>query len=171
MKDNKNKNEASMGPQGTQVFDLDEVNKMVAAEISNSRTSTANIPAFIGLSSSLNGQKFILAKDKLEVGRRPNSDIVLNETSVSSMHAQIIKDGANWKVLNLLSSNGTFVNGEKIVEKIIQLGDRVAFAEAEFVFTLIDEEKQIKTSHGNLPITLAAVGLLLAFSALYFFVL
>ena len=171
MTNNKNNEHASMGPQGTQVFDLDEVNKMVAEEIANSRSSTANTPALIGLSSNLTGQQFVLLKSKIEVGRRPNSDIVLNENSVSAMHAQIIKDGVNWKVLNLLSSNGTFVNGEKVVEKIINIGDRIAFAEAEFVFTLVDEEVIKDAGSNKLPMILAAVGVVAAFSALYYFIL
>jgi pSer/pThr/pTyr-binding forkhead associated (FHA) protein len=172
MTNNKNNETASTGPQGTQVFDLDEVNKMVADEIANSRSNTANIPALVGLSSSHSGQQFILSKDKIEVGRRPNSDIVLNENSVSAMHAQIIKAGDGWKVLNLLSSNGTFVNGEKVVERIINVGDRIAFAEAEFVFTLVDDETQVTSKSSNsFPLILIAVGVIAAFSALYFFVL
>lgn len=130
--------DSAMGPQGTQVFDVDSVNQMLAAEIAESQSADASIPALIGISKSVTGQKFILSKSKLEVGRRPNSDVSIEDNSVSSMHAQIISSEGQWKVLNLLSSNGTFVNGEKVVEKDIFPGDRVAFAGAEFVFTLID---------------------------------
>lgn len=132
-------NESPVGPQGTQMFDLDDVNKMVAQEIANAYSPEAETPALIGVSPNVSGQQFILSKDKIEVGRRPNSDITLNVSSVSSMHAQIIKQDSQWKLLNLLSSNGTFINGEKVVERIIHKGDRVAFADAEFVFTFIDD--------------------------------
>jgi pSer/pThr/pTyr-binding forkhead associated (FHA) protein len=171
MTNNKNNGQTPTGPQGTQVFDLDEVNKMVAAEIANSRSSTANTPALVGLSSTLSGQQFILSKNKIEVGRRPNSDIVLNENSVSAMHAQILSDGQSWKVLNLLSSNGTFVNGEKVVEKKINIGDRISFAEAEFVFTLVDEEIERTLESSKLPLILTAAGVIIAFSALYYFII
>ncbi|TQV86997.1 FHA domain-containing protein [Aliikangiella coralliicola] len=168
---NKDDREKSMGPQGTQVFELDEVNKMIAAEIAESQSVSATIPALIGVSNNVTGQKFVLSKNKLEVGRRPNSDISLNESSVSAMHAHIIRDGENWKVLNLLSSNGTFVNGEKIVEKTITPGDRVAFAGAEFVFTLIDEPLAKKSTSKNLALVLVAVGLVAAFGGLLYFIL
>lgn len=167
-KDNK---DAPTGPQGTQVFDVDAVNKMIAAEIAESQTTDANIPALTGVSANVSGQRFILDKDKIEVGRRPNSDIVLDVSSVSAMHAQVIRQGEKWKVLNLLSSNGTFVNGEKIVEKEILPGDRVAFAGAEFVFTLIDEPHPRKRSNKNLALVLVATGLVAAFGGLLYFII
>ncbi len=166
-----NKNKVSIGPQGTQVFDLNEVNKMIAAEIANAQSDTACVPTLVGISSDINGQQFILNKDKIEVGRRPSSDLLLNESSVSAMHAQIIKTGDNWKVLNLLSSNGTFVNGEKIVEKIIQAGDRIAFAEAEFVFTYIDKPLTENKLNVKVILFVTAVILISAFAGLLYFIL
>ncbi len=138
-KNKNNQTNQSLGPQGTQVFELDDVNKMLAAEIAQEQSATASTPALIGISEKVSGERFILGKNKLEVGRRPNSDLVIDDASVSSMHAQIIADGENWKVLNLLSSNGTFVNGEKVSEKLITSGDRVKFANAEYVFTFVDD--------------------------------
>jgi len=159
------------GPQGTQVFELDDVNKMIADKISQSQSSTATTPALIGVSESVSGVQIILTKDKLEVGRRPTSDIVLDEASVSSMHAQLINHEGQWKVLNLLSSNGTFVNGEKVSEKFIVPGDRIAFAGAEFVFTLIDEPMPGKRKSRNFALILVATALVGAFAGLFYFIL
>ena len=143
-----------MGPQGTQVFELDEVNKMIAKEIVEAKSDNANMPALIGVSNDVIGQQYILRKSKIEIGRRPSSDIVLTESSVSSMHAQIVVDGDGWKVLNLLSSNGTFVNGKKIVQQAIVEGDMIGFAGSEFVFSLVEDDlpKQSKESKNNLVI-------------------
>ncbi len=136
------------GPQGTQVFELDEVNKMIAKEIVESRSENASMPALIGVSNDVIGQQFILRKNKIEIGRRPNSDIVLTESSVSSMHAQIIAVDDGWKVLNLLSSNGTFINGEKTSEGKIVEGDMIAFGGSEFVFSLVEDDLP---SHSKKP--------------------
>ncbi len=166
-----NDNNTPLGPQGTQMFDLSDVNKMIAEEIISSQSENASTPALIGISPNVSGQKFILDKDKLEVGRRPNSDISLNVPSVSSMHAHIIQQEEQWKLLNLLSSNGTYINGEKITEQIINQGDRVSFADAEFVFALVDEKpilpkKSIKQKmdasniFGLIVLILAFVGIL-----------
>jgi len=159
------------GPQGTQVFELDEVNKLIAKEIMESRSESANMPALIGVSNDVIGQQFILRKSKIEVGRRPNSDIVLAAASVSSMHAQIISDDEGWKVLNLLSSNGTFINGEKTVEGKIVEGDMIAFGGSEFVFSLVEDDlpKQSNKSMNNLIIV--GVVFAIAISALIFVLL
>lgn len=147
-----NDDASKMGPQGTQVFEVDEINKMVAKEILDSQSENADMPALIGISSDVVGKQYILRKDKVEVGRRPSSDIVLTESSVSLMHAQVIQSEGEWKVLNLLSSNGTYVNGEKVVNQILKQGDMIAFAGSEFVFSLVedDEVEEESSSRSNL---------------------
>ena len=167
-----NKTEEGTGPQGTQAFTVDEVNKMIAEEIINSQSNEASIPALIGLSSGLTGKRFIFDNKKFIIGRNSDNFIVLSEPSVSSMHAQIRKVEAGWKLMNLLSSNGTFVNGEKVTEKIIIPGDRIAFAEAEFIFGLVDEEaKEENKSRGNnlMFITAAAIVSLLFIATLIYY--
>lgn len=144
---NKEKSKESVGPQGTQFFNLGDVNKMIAAKEAEMQSEAGAIPALVGTSNSVKDQKFVFTKDKLEIGRRHNSDIALNVASVSAMHAQIIKDGSEWKVINLLSSNGTFVNGEKVTSKVIRAGDHISFAGAEFIFTFFDPEE--KASSGS----------------------
>jgi len=167
----KNKTPGKTGPQGTQVFEVNEINKMIAKEIIESQTESANMPALVGVSNDVIGQQYILRKNKIEVGRRPNSDIVLNEASVSSMHAQLIREGNNWKVLNLLSSNGTFVNGEKVIDKILQTGDMIAFAGSEFVYSMVEDDMPTSKSSGSNLFIVTGVILAVAFSALIFFLL
>ena len=164
-----NDDASKMGPQGTQVFEVDEINKMVAKEIVDSQSENADMPALIGISSDVVGTQYILRKDKVEIGRRPSSDIVLTESSVSSMHAQIIQSEGEWKVLNLLSSNGTFVNGEKVINQVLKPGDMIAFAGSEFVFSLVEDdevEEESSSSNKFLPLVIGGViaaGILLWF--------
>jgi len=164
-----NDDASKMGPQGTQVFEIDEINKMVAKEILDSQSENADMPALIGISSDVVGTQYILRKDKVEIGRRPSSDIVLTESSVSSMHAQIIQSEGEWKVLNLLSSNGTFVNGEKVINQVLKPGDMIAFAGSEFVFSLVEDdevEEESSSSNKFLPLVIGGViaaGILLWF--------
>ena len=167
----KDEQDSSMGLQGTQVFDVDSVNQMIAAEIAESQSANATTPAFIGVSNQISGQKFILNKSKMEIGRRPNSDIVLDDSSVSAMHAQVIQDGQDWKVLNLLSSNGTFVNGEKVAEQILNPGDRISFAGVEFVFAYVDEPKPGKEKSGNGALIFTAAALLIALGGVLYFLI
>jgi pSer/pThr/pTyr-binding forkhead associated (FHA) protein len=166
-------NNTPLGPQGTQMFDASDVNKMIAEQIISLQPEGASTPALIGISPNVSEQKYILDKDKLEVGRRPNSDISLNSSGVSSMHAHVIQQDGLWKVMNLLSSNGTYVNGEKITEAIIKPGDRVAFADSEFVFALVGDgmksskSNASKNNKGLLVFSLLAIGAGLIAGAYY----
>ena len=74
-------------------------------------------------------------------------------------------------MLNLLSSNGTFVNGEKVSERFIVPGDRIAFAGVEFVFTLVDEPLHAKHSSKNVALLMVAAALVAAFAGLFYFIL
>ena len=170
MSDNKEK-PGRTGPQGTQVFEINEINKLIAKEIVEAQSHGANMPALIGVSSDVIGQQYILRKDKIEIGRRPSSDIVLSEASVSSMHAQLIREGDSWKVLNLLSSNGTFVNGKKVVNQVLQAGDMIAFAGSEFVYSMVEDDMPNSASSGNYNLIITGFILAIAISALIFFLL
>jgi len=144
-----NKSEDGTGPQGTQAFNVDDVNKMIAEEIINSQSSEASTPVLIGLSTGITGKCFVFDDNEFSIGRNADNFIVLTQPSVSSTHAKIRKVDAGWKIMNLLSSNGTFVNGKKVTEKVIVPGDRIAFAEAEFVYGLVDQKEDAEKPNRN----------------------
>jgi ABC-type multidrug transport system ATPase subunit/pSer/pThr/pTyr-binding forkhead associated (FHA) protein len=55
---------------------------------------------------------------KLQLGRHPDNDIVLTEPTVSAFHAQVERVGQRYRVKDLGSSNGTFVNNQRIDEEV-----------------------------------------------------
>ncbi len=55
-----------------------------------------------------------LTGDEAVLGRHPECTIQLNSNMVSRKHARVFRDGESWKVEDLGSGNGTFVNGQKI---------------------------------------------------------
>jgi PAS domain-containing protein len=61
------------------------------------------------------------------VGRAPQCDVVINANGVSKQHAKITVQGDKCIITDLGSSNGTFVNGAKIKDRIVKIGDRIAF--------------------------------------------
>ncbi|HEY8376377.1 MAG TPA: SpoIIE family protein phosphatase [Nannocystis sp.] len=72
---------------------------------------------------------------RVVVGRSPDCDIVLNTTSVSRQHAELISDGAGWRVRDLGSRNGTGVNGTRVAgERVLQSGDVLRIDEFDLVF-------------------------------------
>lgn len=94
-------------------------------------------PSLVGLSGSIKGQSFKLKGDRWKIGRDSKEcDIVLEDSGVSSFHAQIINEGATWKLINLMSSNGSFVNGQKVQTAYLNSGDRLRFGGTEMMFNL-----------------------------------
>ena len=53
-------------------------------------------------------------KTLIQIGRDPSNDVVLSSPNVSRFHAQIERVGQRYRVTDLRSSNGTFVNGERV---------------------------------------------------------
>lgn len=66
------------------------------------------------------------------VGRDEGNDLVLAHPEVSRRHARIERDGQGWRVVDLRSTNGTWVNGERIDAASVSIGDDVAFAGLRF---------------------------------------
>lgn len=120
------------GPQGTQVFSRDEVSQLID-EAAGEPTSGSRAE-LTGLSSSVSGQSFALGATRLVVGRADNCDLRLEDSSVSSEHARLVRDSAGWRVVNLLSTNGTFVNDRKVSSSALANGDRIRFGRVEFRF-------------------------------------
>jgi hypothetical protein len=77
---------------------------------------------------------FLLASPVLTVGRSNSNDIVLPDLSISKQHAQISQDSRGWKVADLNSTNGTWVNGERNPEKRLKAGDEVRMGIYTFRF-------------------------------------
>lgn len=51
---------------------------------------------------------------RISIGRARNNDIVVEDASVSKMHAHLIEEGAGFKITDASSHNGTVVNGTKL---------------------------------------------------------
>lgn len=83
-----------------------------------------------------NGDAFEVPQGETVIGRDLGLGLSLpNETTVSRRHASMRRTGSTVFVKDLGSSNGTFVNGAKIVDEVvIRPGDQVQFGQAQFRF-------------------------------------
>jgi pSer/pThr/pTyr-binding forkhead associated (FHA) protein len=68
------------------------------------------------------------------IGRSPISDIVLDDSFVSSTHARLVPRGQLWFVEDLGSTNGTFVDGRETQEAQLKLDTRVRIGETTFLY-------------------------------------
>lgn len=65
-------------------------------------------------SGSMQGQELELSGDGLTIGRSPDSSLVIQDDYTSTHHARIEVRGANWLLRDLDSTNGTFLDGNKL---------------------------------------------------------
>jgi hypothetical protein len=80
------------------------------------------------------GRTFELAGDELSIGREAGNDIVLGESGVSRHHARLIAQGDGWVAVDLGSSNGMFVNGERVTRRPLAPGDQLRIGKHVFVY-------------------------------------
>ncbi|MGN6089275.1 MAG: FHA domain-containing protein [Actinomycetales bacterium] len=80
------------------------------------------------------GSRFLLDSDLTSAGRHPESDIFLDDVTVSRRHAEFVRDGARFKVRDVGSLNGTYVNRERIDEIVLAGGDEVQIGKFRLVF-------------------------------------
>lgn len=140
--DNRNQQDRE-GPQGTRVFSQSEVDQLLADAATPN--DAGKQPSLRGVTAPIAGQRFILSDYRLVLGRANSCDIVIEEPSVSSEHARISRDEEGWRVANLLSTNGTFVNDSRVRAARLRDGDRVRLGRVEMVFEYPGDSQAART--------------------------
>lgn len=87
------------------------------------------------------GKRFDLQGDAVSIGRDASNQIQICDSEVSRQHAQILRDEEGYLLVDLDSSNGTFVDMEKVHERRLNTGDRVSLGRTLLVFTDADESE------------------------------
>jgi pSer/pThr/pTyr-binding forkhead associated (FHA) protein len=80
------------------------------------------------------GSRFLLDSDLTTAGRHPESDIFLDDVTVSRRHAEFYRQGKTFTVRDVGSLNGTYVNRERIEESGLNAGDEVQVGKFRLVF-------------------------------------
>lgn len=80
------------------------------------------------------GARFLLDSDEVSTGRHPDSDIFLDDVTVSRKHATFRREDEVFLVRDAGSLNGTYVNRERIDEATLKTGDEVQIGKFRLVF-------------------------------------
>jgi len=80
------------------------------------------------------GQRFPLKQNEIFLGRDPQSDIFLDDITVSRKHARVDIQGASVKVIDVGSLNGTYVNGIRTDLAVLKHGDEVQIGKFKLIF-------------------------------------
>ena len=83
------------------------------------------------LSAGMNGRTHELNVDKTTIGRVEDNTFQIADPSVSSHHAEVILQGSDVLFRDLNSTNGSFLNGEKITETILKPGQTLRLGQIE----------------------------------------
>ncbi len=80
------------------------------------------------------GSRFLLDADVVSAGRHPDSEIFLDDVTVSRRHAEFHRDGDSFTVSDVGSLNGTYVNRDRIDRVQLTDGDEVQIGKYRLVF-------------------------------------
>jgi hypothetical protein len=80
------------------------------------------------------GSRFVLEGELTRVGRHPDSDIFLDDITVSRRHAEFVHSGGQYHVRDVGSLNGTYLNRERIEDAPLVSGDEVQIGKFKLVF-------------------------------------
>jgi pSer/pThr/pTyr-binding forkhead associated (FHA) protein len=80
------------------------------------------------------GSRFGLDVDLVTAGRHPESDIFLDDVTVSRRHAQFVRIEGGYLVKDVGSLNGTYVNRQRIDEAVLSGGDEVQIGKYRLVY-------------------------------------
>ncbi|HEV7509982.1 MAG TPA: sigma 54-interacting transcriptional regulator [Thermoanaerobaculia bacterium] len=97
-------------------------------------------PRLIAVSGPLAGQTFALGTERLTLGRDHGNTVHLRDLAVSRHHCELEADGGRFRLRDLDSRHGTFVNGVPVRERDLEPGDLIALGGSLFLFQTREEE-------------------------------
>lgn len=89
------------------------------------------------------GRRFDLDEEAISLGRDNDNHIQLHDSEVSRHHAEVRADESGFLLVDLSSSNGTFVNGTAVTEHQLGNGDRVQLGRSLMIFTGNDDSSSL----------------------------
>jgi Nif-specific regulatory protein len=124
-------------------------------------------PRLAAIAGPLKGRTFTLTEAETSIGRESASQICLSDPSVSRRHSILKREGELFKISDLESLNGTFVNDVPVKERFLEHGDRVRIGDHTFSFllregdvpstssTVLLDETKITTGSNTLQVRIA----------------
>ncbi len=116
----------------TATYRIDESGELVPMEIGE---VTAHGPALvIRAGGGRVGESFAVEGERMTIGRRPDSDVFLDDITVSRDHALLIHRSDHWHLDDCGSLNGTYINRRRIDSQRLEDGDEVQIGKYKLTF-------------------------------------
>jgi pSer/pThr/pTyr-binding forkhead associated (FHA) protein len=125
----------------TSVFRADFLNELDAPAAAGSDSGVSGVEGLPTGSALLvvkrgpnAGSRFLLDQATTSAGRHPDSDIFLDDVTVSRRHAEFRLETSEFQVVDVGSLNGTYVNREPVDSAVLANGDEVQIGKFRLVF-------------------------------------
>jgi pSer/pThr/pTyr-binding forkhead associated (FHA) protein len=116
----------------TATYRIDETGELVPVEIGE---VTTHGPALvIRAGGGRVGESFPVEGERMSIGRRPDSEVFLDDVTVSRDHALLIRRGDDWYLDDCGSLNGTYVNRTRIESQRLDEGDELQIGKYKLTF-------------------------------------
>jgi hypothetical protein len=114
---------AGAGEPQTATYRIDDSGELIPVELDE--VTTRGPALVIRAGGGRVGESFALAGERLTIGRRPDSDVFLDDVTVSRDHALLIRRGGEYHLDDCGSLNGTYVNRTRIDSHRLVDGDEL----------------------------------------------
>jgi pSer/pThr/pTyr-binding forkhead associated (FHA) protein len=91
--------------------------------------------------------EFELTKERVTIGRKPDNDLEIRSPAISGHHAVVFNVARQTFLEDLDSTNGTFVNGQRITKQMLRHGDVVTLGKHELLFVAAEENAALPTEN------------------------
>jgi pSer/pThr/pTyr-binding forkhead associated (FHA) protein len=113
-------------------------------------TTTLPLASLLFRSGELRGRRVPIKVPVVNIGRGDYNDILIADPSVSTMHAKLQRRESVWVLTDLGSTNGTFVDGERLTgEQPLSPGTTVRFGDVSALFEPLDDDAPVARSGGT----------------------
>jgi len=125
---------AEGGESSTATYRIDETGELVPVELEDVVAQGGGAALVVRAGGGRVGESFPLDGDRMTIGRRPDSDVFLDDVTVSRDHALIVRRGDEFHLDDLGSLNGTYVNRRRIESHHLADGDELQVGKYKLTF-------------------------------------
>jgi pSer/pThr/pTyr-binding forkhead associated (FHA) protein len=118
----------------TATYRIDETGELVPVELEDVVAQGGGAALVVRAGGGRVGESFPLDGDRMTIGRRPDSDVFLDDVTVSRDHALIVRRGDEYHLDDLGSLNGTYVNRRRIESHHLADGDELQVGKYKLTF-------------------------------------
>ncbi|HEY5142430.1 MAG TPA: FHA domain-containing protein [Solirubrobacteraceae bacterium] len=117
----------------TATYRIDEAGELVPVELDD-LVAQEGAALVVRAGGGRVGESFALDSERVTIGRRPESDVFLDDVTVSRDHALIVRRGGDVFLDDLGSLNGTYVNRRRIDSQLLEDGDELQVGKYKLTF-------------------------------------